>query len=138
MYRRVPEDNTFPLQLQSCYLGLIVSKYFGPSQREVQGLHAFTSLLSHACVSACKDTRSTQWTDFQGTLYWRSVTRFVGTFQLWSKSGRNNGHYIKPQRSWLRHYATSRKVEGSSPDEVDFSIYVIFPAALWPWGRLCF
>jgi hypothetical protein len=22
--------------------------------------------------------------------------------------------------SWLRHYATSRKVTGSSPDEVDF------------------
>jgi hypothetical protein len=24
------------------------------------------------------------------------------------------------QRSWLKHYATSRKVAGSSPDEVDF------------------
>jgi hypothetical protein len=24
------------------------------------------------------------------------------------------------QRSWLRHYATSRKVTGSSPNEVDF------------------
>jgi hypothetical protein len=24
------------------------------------------------------------------------------------------------QRSWLRHYATSRNVAGSSPDEVDF------------------
>jgi hypothetical protein len=24
------------------------------------------------------------------------------------------------KRSWLRHYATSRKVVGSSPDEVDF------------------
>jgi hypothetical protein len=24
------------------------------------------------------------------------------------------------QRSWLRHYATSRKVAGSKPDEVDF------------------
>jgi hypothetical protein len=24
------------------------------------------------------------------------------------------------QRSWLRHYAISRKVAGSSPDEVDF------------------
>jgi hypothetical protein len=24
------------------------------------------------------------------------------------------------QRSWLRHYATSQKVPGSSPDEVDF------------------
>jgi hypothetical protein len=30
----------------------------------------------------------------------------------------------------LRDYATSRKVAGSNPDEVDFSIYLILPAAL--------
>jgi hypothetical protein len=35
------------------------------------------------------------------------------------------------------HYATSRKVVGSSPDEMDiFSIYLSLPAALWPGGRL--
>jgi hypothetical protein len=32
--------------------------------------------------------------------------------------------------------AASRKVAGSSPDEVDFLIYLILPAALWPRGRL--
>jgi hypothetical protein len=32
---------------------------------------------------------------------------------------------------WLRHYATSRKVAGSRPDDVNFfSIYLILPAAL--------
>jgi hypothetical protein len=36
---------------------------------------------------------------------------------------------------WLRHYATSRKVAGLRPDEVNeflSSIYLIFPAALRP------
>jgi hypothetical protein len=38
--------------------------------------------------------------------------------------------------SLLRHYITSRKVVGSSPNEVDFSINLILPAALWPCDRL--
>jgi hypothetical protein len=35
------------------------------------------------------------------------------------------------RRSWLRHYATSRKVAGSIPDGVTgILIYIILPAAL--------
>jgi hypothetical protein len=33
---------------------------------------------------------------------------------------------------WLRHYAISEKVVGSRPDTVNFSIYLILPAALGP------
>jgi hypothetical protein len=39
-------------------------------------------------------------------------------------------------RSWLRHYATSRKVAGSNPNEVNFFNWPILPAALWPCSRL--
>jgi hypothetical protein len=42
------------------------------------------------------------------------------------------------QRSWLKHYATSRKVAGSIHDEVIgfFLICLILPAALWSGCRL--
>jgi hypothetical protein len=41
------------------------------------------------------------------------------------------------QPEGIKHNATSRKVADSSPDVVDFfSIYLILPAALWPWGRI--
>jgi hypothetical protein len=33
---------------------------------------------------------------------------------------------------WTRHYAANRKVAGSIPDEVNFSIYIIFPVAPGP------
>jgi hypothetical protein len=37
------------------------------------------------------------------------------------------------EHSWLKYYATSWKVMGLSPDEVDFfSIYLILPGTLWP------
>jgi hypothetical protein len=41
-------------------------------------------------------------------------------------------------RIWLNHYATSRKVSGSIPDEaIEFLlVYVIFPSVLWYSGRL--
>jgi hypothetical protein len=36
------------------------------------------------------------------------------------------------ERRWLRHYATSRNVAGSRPNEVNFSIYLMLPAPLGP------
>jgi hypothetical protein len=47
-----------------------------------------------------------------------------------------NPHFSE-QPPFMRHYATSRKVAGSIPDEVnDSSIDPIIPAALWPLFRL--
>jgi hypothetical protein len=38
---------------------------------------------------------------------------------------------------WLRHCATNWKVAGSIPDDsLEFFIYIILLAAVWPWGRL--
>jgi hypothetical protein len=33
---------------------------------------------------------------------------------------------------WLRHYGTNWNVAGSIPDELNFQIYLILPAALGP------
>ena len=39
--------------------------------------------------------------------------------------------------SWLRHYATSRNVMGSTPYvSLEFFINVILPASIWLWDRL--
>jgi hypothetical protein len=42
----------------------------------------------------------------------------------------------KQWRSWLRHYATKRKVADSNPDEVigSFPIYLILAVAIWHYG----
>jgi hypothetical protein len=46
-----------------------------------------------------------------------------------------DNNYLTRTCSSLRLYATSRKAAGSTPDEVDFSIDLILPAAVCPWGR---
>jgi hypothetical protein len=45
-------------------------------------------------------------------------------------------HSAERYGSWLRQYATRRKVANSNPDEVieTFVMHLILLAALWPWG----
>jgi hypothetical protein len=45
---------------------------------------------------------------------------------------------MKQKFQWLRHYATSRKVAGSIPDEVIFLNLPNPSARTRPWGLLSF
>jgi hypothetical protein len=46
--------------------------------------------------------------------------------------GETYSMHVCNEKCWLRHHATSRKVAGSSPTEMNFifSIYLILPASL--------
>ena len=60
----------------------------------------------------------------------RAVLHDTGVGTQQPEEGKWNARW----RSWLRHFATSRKVAGSIPDGVT-TIFndIILPAAQWPW-----
>jgi hypothetical protein len=62
--------------------------------------------------------------------YYQYVSCDVDEYLMLEMDIKNGAVNLNEQNTFI----TSQKVVGLSPDEVDFSIDLILPAPLWPWG----
>ena len=110
------------------YILITVTRSFLSSFLSPININALLGLLH--CFAVLRESLPCWLTEKATNVYGHKYQQYVLTY---SSPKYSIGLCIHAWRSWLRHYASSRKIAGSTPDGViGIFIYIILPVAIRP------